>query len=229
MEIEEVKQLLDKFYQGETSLEEELFLEEFLLSTQLGKEWNSEVELFAHRRLVRLSKGKKPETGYLSRPIPRPISRHAEGLGLEKAEPGQEALDRSRIRLEKSIDAWAESEETQRKHRWKHIYRMSGGIAAAIVLGIGIYTWNGMGRGAGKDMGMADSGKPMVEGSGFLSEQIASLGLTDTYSDPQMAWEKAQQVLGEFASAMKKGEEGMKVIGEKNRRVQEKLDKTMNF
>lgn len=225
MEIEEVKELLDKFYRGETSLEEEQFLEEFLLSAQLGEEWSSEVDLFAHRRLVRLSKEKMLETGYLS----RPVSRHAEGLGLEKAEPGQDALDRSRIRLEKSIDAWAESEKNYRKQRWKHIYRMSGGIAAAIVLGVGIYTWNGIGWGSGKDMDVADPGKPVMEGSGFLSEQIASLDLADTYSDPQMAWEKAQQVLGEFASAMKEGEEGMKIIGEKNRRVQEKLDKTMNF
>lgn len=221
MDIDTMKKLLDKFYQGETSLEEEQALEDFLLEADLGEEWAGEVDLITCRRLARLS-GKKIWAD-------EPSADTESVLDQEDPRPAQADLDRSRIRLEKSIDGWAESEETHRKHRWKHIYQMSGGIAAAIVLGTGIYTWSGGGLNSGNDMGMSDSGKSVVGGSGLLSEQIASLDLADTYSDPQKAWDMAQQVLGQFASAMEKGEAGMQVVGEKNRKVQEKLNETINF
>lgn len=204
MESEELERYLDRFYQGETTAEEELVLQDFLLSGQAGEEWSADTELFAAMRAAREE------------------ARRKDGETVSDAD-----VARSRLRLEESIAAWADSGSragTERNSgKGRIFYRLLGGMAAAVVLAVGI----GLYRIGNPSPETPDSGILCQDGD--FSGGPESLALVDTYTDPVQARAAAEDVLKKFAEVLQKSKSDLGNAGEKTRKWRAKMDRALDF
>lgn len=165
MEIKQIVELLDKYYGGKTTLEEESKLKHFF------QQDNVPSELQADRKLFLLY------TGLAQQPISLPPE-------LEK-------------RLSANIDQWEkENQPTRRRLLSPSIKRWGIGIAACLLIGIGI---------------------------GYYQHKI-ELEPTDTFDDPALAYQETQRTLQHFAIAFQKGEEQVVKVEETVHKVQQALE-----
>ena len=165
MEIKHIVELLDKYYGGKTTLEEESELKHFFQQDNVPSELQADRKLFMlYPRLAQ-----------------QPISLPPE---LEK-------------RLSANIDQWEkENQPTRRRLLPPSIKRWSIGIAACLLIGIGI---------------------------GYYQHKI-ELEPTDTFDDPALAYQETQRTLQHFAIDFQKGEEQVVKVEETVHKVQQALE-----
>ena len=140
--IEEIRKLLDRFYLGETTLEEEKILQEYLSSASVPEELMPDRDLF-----------RSMEPGNQNVIVPN---------GLNK----------------KILDVIDQQEKKVFRTRRISVFTLSG-LAAGLLVVIALYT------------GYFSKGQ---------SARLASHQMSDTYEDPQDAYEEARRALA-FVSA----------------------------
>lgn len=145
--IKDIRKLLDRFYTGETTLEEEQILQDFFNSPSIPEELMPDRDLF-----------RSLETASESVPVP-------EDLNL------------------KILDAIDDQEKKAVRTRRISIYSLSGlaaGLLVVIALYVGYFREDGSGR-------------------------LASNQMTDTYEDPQEAYEEARRTLAYVSAKLNSG------------------------
>lgn len=172
MNTDTIRHLLEKFYNGETDVEEEKILENYFLHNDVETEFSTDREVFLHLFAV------KKDSDFI---VPE---------GMEK-------------RISDNIDMW-EKQCKADKPRYYTLYKYMSGIAAAVVLLIGI--------------------------SVFMSKnEDDSVAMKDTFDNPQEAYMATENALQLFAEAFNKSDAQIEKARNVTKNVKEKIDNIKNF
>lgn len=172
MKEDTIRHLLEKYYSGETDVNEEKILEDYFMHDEVSAEFSVDKEVFCHLAEMK-------ENDEITVPV-----------GMEK-------------RISDNIDMW-EKQSKANKLRYYTLYRYVSGIAAAVVILIGI--------------------------SVFMSKnQDDSAVIKDTFDNPQEAYMATENALQLFAEAFNKGDAQIEKARSVTISVKEKIDNIKNF
>lgn len=172
MKEDTIRHLLEKYYSGETDVNEEKILEDYFMHDEVSAEFSVDKEVFFH-----LAEMKKNDE------ITFPV-------GMEK-------------RISDNIDMW-EKQSKANKPRYYTLYRYVSGIAAAVVILIGISVF-------------------------MPKNQDDSAVIKDTFDNPQEAYLATENALQLFAEAFNKGDAQIEKARNVTINVKEKIDNIKNF
>lgn len=172
MKEDTIRHLLEKYYSGDTDVNEEKILEDYFMHDEVSAEFSVDKEVFCHLAEMK-------ENDEITVPV-----------GMEK-------------RISDNIDMW-EKQSKANKPRYYTLYRYVSGIAAAVVILIGI--------------------------SVFMSKnQDDSAVMKDTFDNPQEAYLATENALQLFAEAFNKGDAQIEKARNVTISVKEKIDNIKNF
>lgn len=172
MKEDTIRHLLEKYYSGETDVNEEKILEDYFMHDEVSAEFSVDKEVFCHLAEMK-------ENDEITVPV-----------GMEK-------------RISDNIDMW-EKQSKANKLRYYTLYRYVSGIAAAVVILIGI--------------------------SVFMSKNHDdSAVMQDTFDNPQEAYMATENALQLFAEAFNKGDAQIEKARSVTKSVKEKIDNIKNF
>lgn len=172
MKEDTIRHLLEKYYNGETDVNEEKILEDYFMHDEVSAEFSVDKEVFCHLAEMK-------ENDEITVPV-----------GMEK-------------RISDNIDMW-EKQSKANKLRYYTLYRYVSGIAAAVVILIGI--------------------------SVFMSKNHDdSAVMQDTFDNPQEAYMATENALQLFAEAFNKGDAQIEKARSVTKSVKEKIDNIKNF
>lgn len=172
MKEDTIRHLLEKYYSGETDVNEEKILEDYFMHDEVSAEFSVDKEVFCHLAEMK-------ENDEITVPV-----------GMEK-------------RISDNIDMW-EKQGKANKPRYYTLYKYVSGIAAAVVILIGI--------------------------SVFMSKnQDDSAVMKDTFDNPQEAYWATENALQLFAEAFNKGDAQIEKARSVTISVKEKIDNIKNF
>ena len=166
MNTNNIKDLLEKFYEGDTSLEEEQLLADFLLQDDVPDEFLSDKKLF------------------------RALNENSVEVPLEASNA-----------IEFLIDSFKEEELSDNKVRKLHVRYWAIGVAASVALIFGV--------------------------SQFQKKQPAdSTFFTDTYKNPDDAYQATMDALQLFSENFSKGTESVEKANTQLEKAQEIINKS---
>lgn len=172
MKEDTIRHLLEKYYSGETDVNEEKILEDYFMHDEVSAEFSVDKEVFCHLAEMK---------GNDELIVPE---------GMKK-------------RISDNIDMW-EKQSKANKLRYYTLYRYVSGIAAAVVILIGI--------------------------SVFMSKNHDdSAVMQDTFDNPQEAYMATENALQLFAEAFNKGDAQIEKARSVTKSVKEKIDNIKNF
>ena len=164
--------MLEKYYSGETDVNEEKILEDYFMHDEVSAEFSVDKEVFCHLAEMK-------ENDEITVPV-----------GMEK-------------RISDNIDMW-EKQSKANKLRYYTLYRYVSGIAAAVVILIGISVF-------------------------MPKNQDDSAVMKDTFDNPQEAYMATENALQLFAEAFNKGDAQIEKARSVTISVKEKIDNIKNF
>ncbi|MCF2552792.1 hypothetical protein [Bacteroides caecigallinarum] len=172
MKEDTIRHLLEKYYSGETDVNEEKILEDYFMHYEVSAEFSVDKEVFCHLAEMK-------ENDEITVPV-----------GMEK-------------RISDNIDMW-EKQSKANKLRYYTLYRYVSGIAAAVVILIGISVF-------------------------MPKNQDDSAVMKDTFDNPQEAYMATENALQLFAEAFNKGDAQIEKARSVTISVKEKIDNIKNF
>lgn len=172
MKEDTIRHLLEKYYNGETDVNEEKILEDYFMHDEVSAEFSVDKEVFC--RLAEIKENDEPT-------VPE---------GMEK-------------RISDNIDMW-EKQSKADKPRYYTLYKYVSGIAAAVVILIGISVF-------------------------MPKSQEDSAVMQDTFDNPQEAYMATENALQLFAEAFNKGDAQIEKARNVTKNVKEKIDNIKNF
>ena len=172
MKEDTIRHLLEKYYNGETDVNEEKILEDYFMHDEVSAEFSIDKEVFCH--LAEMKENDEPT-------VPE---------GMEN-------------RISDNIDMW-EKQSKADKPRYYTLYKYVSGIAAAVVILIGISVF-------------------------MPKSQEDSAVMQDTFDNPQEAYMATENALQLFAEAFNKGDAQIEKARNVTKNVKEKIDNIKNF
>ena len=172
MKEDTIRHLLEKYYNGETDVNEEKILEDYFMHDEVSAEFSIDKEVFCH--LAEMKENDEPT-------VPE---------GMEN-------------RISDNIDMW-EKQSKANKPRYYTLYKYVSGIAAAVVILIGISVF-------------------------MPKSQEDSAVMQDTFDNPQEAYMATENALQLFAEAFNKGDAQIEKARNVTKNVKEKIDNIKNF
>ena len=172
MKEDTIRHLLEKYYNGETDVNEEKILEDYFMHDEVSAEFSVDKEVFC--RLAEIKENDEPT-------VPE---------GMEN-------------RISDNIDMW-EKQSKAGKPRYYTLYKYVSGIAAAVVILIGISVF-------------------------MPKNQDDSAVMQDTFDNPQEAYMATENALQLFAEAFNKGDAQIEKARNVTKNVKEKIDNIKNF
>ena len=172
MKEDTIRHLLEKYYSGETDVNEEKILEDYFMHDEVSAEFSVDKKVFCHLAEMK-------ENDEITVPV-----------GMEK-------------RISDNIDMW-EKQSKANKLRYYTLYRYVSGIAAAVVILIGISVF-------------------------MPKNQDDSAVMKDTFDNPQEAYMATENALQLFAEAFNKGDAQIEKARSVTISVKEKIDNIKNF
>lgn len=172
MKEDTIRHLLEKYYNGETDVNEEKILEDYFMHDEVSAEFSVDKEVFC--RLAEIKENDEPT-------VPE---------GMDK-------------RISDNIDMW-EKQGKADKPRYYTLYKYVSGIAAAVVILIGISVF-------------------------MPKNQEDSAVMQDTFDNPQEAYMATENALQLFAEAFNKGDAQIEKARSVTISVKEKIDNIKNF
>lgn len=172
MKEDTIRHLLEKYYNGETDVNEEKILEDYFMHDEVSAEFSVDKEVFCHLAEMK-------ENDEITVPV-----------GMEK-------------RISDNIDMW-EKQSKANKPRYYTLYKYVSGIAAAVVILIGISVF-------------------------MPKNQDDSAVIKDTFDNPQEAYMATENALQLFAEAFNKGDAQIEKARSVTISVKEKIDNIKNF
>lgn len=172
MKEDTIRHLLEKYYSGETDVNEEKILEDYFMHDEVSAEFSVDKEVFCHLAEMK-------ENDEITVPV-----------GMEK-------------RISDNIDMW-EKQSKANKPRYYTLYKYVSGIAAAVVILIGISVF-------------------------MPKNQDDSAVMKDTFDNPQEAYMATENALQLFAEAFNKGDAQIEKARSVTISLKEKIDNIKNF
>ena len=172
MKEDTIRHLLEKYYNGETDVNEEKILEDYFMHDEVSAEFSVDKEVFC--RLAEIKENDEPT-------VPE---------GMDK-------------RISDNIDMW-EKQSKADKPRYYTLYKYVSGIAAAVVILIGISVF-------------------------MPKNQDDSAVIKDTFDNPQEAYMATENALQLFAEAFNKSDAQIEKARNVTKNVKEKIDNIKNF
>lgn len=172
MKEDTIRHLLEKYYSGETDVNEEKILEDYFMHDEVSAEFSVDKEVFCHLAEMK-------ENDEITVPV-----------GMEK-------------RISDNIDMW-EKQSKAGKPRYYTLYKYVSGIAAAVVILIGISVF-------------------------MPKSQEDTTMMKDTFDNPQEAYMATENALQLFAEAFNKGDAQIEKARSVTISVKEKIDNIKNF
>lgn len=172
MKEDTIRHLLEKYYSGETDVNEEKILEDYFMHDEVSAEFSVDKEVFCHLAEMK---------GNDELIVPE---------GMKK-------------RISDNIDMW-EKQSKANKPRYYTLYKYVSGIAAAVVILIGISVF-------------------------MPKNQDDSAVMKDTFDNPQEAYMATENALQLFAEAFNKGDAQIEKARGVTISVKEKIDNIKNF
>lgn len=172
MKEDTIRHLLEKYYSGETDVNEEKILEDYFMHDEVSAEFSVDKEVFCHLAEMK---------GNDELIVPE---------GMKK-------------RISDNIDMW-EKQSKANKPRYYTLYKYVSGIAAAVVILIGISVF-------------------------MPKNQDDSAVMKDTFDNPQEAYMATENALQLFAEAFNKGDAQIEKARSVTISLKEKIDNIKNF